>query len=174
VPPTATAQQQKTAVINGCIRKYDPKNVKAAKNDLFHLLRQHQPTEEIKGPLFMEVVYRWPYRKSEKKSVVSSGVEIPRETKPDCDNIVKGFNDVLTKLCFYHDDAQIARLHTEKTWGPNPGIGLTIYSYYDWKEKSYLEGELMRLSLDIVSRSCDDHRQLWMTMYNELKELRIE
>ena len=44
-PPRTTAQQQKTAIINGKPRRYDPPSLKAAKCLLLAALAAHKPKE---------------------------------------------------------------------------------------------------------------------------------
>lgn len=128
IPPKATAQQQKTAVIGGKVRKYDPANVKQAKQGLLTLLLQHQPDEPFAGPIKLEVEWHYPLRKSETKArrQLAAFKPLPCFTRPDCDNLLKAFCDQLTTARFMNDDAQIADVHFRKFWSQTPGIKVTI------------------------------------------------
>lgn len=45
-----------------------------------------------------------------------------KTSKPDCDNAVKLLQDVMTKMGFWKDDSQIARLMVKKVLAERPGI----------------------------------------------------
>ena len=47
-------------------------------------------------------------------------------TKPDWDNLAKTLQDVLTRLRFWEDDAQVYSASVEKWWGEEPQITITI------------------------------------------------
>ena len=40
--------------------------------------------------------------------------------------VIKLFEDCMTKLLFWNDDSQVARLIVEKQWGDNPGFEVKI------------------------------------------------
>ena len=73
IPPKTTAQQQKTAVIGGKPRRYDPKKVKEAKHDLLVLLFQHKPKSPIEGPIKVKIQWRYPWRASASKKEKAKG-----------------------------------------------------------------------------------------------------
>lgn len=125
VPPKATAQQQKTAVIGGRVRKYDPKNVSKAKSDMLDMLAPHAPPEPLEGPLALSVVWTYPYRKSDSKKTCEAW-QTPCDKRPDCSNLVKAFEDAMTKAGFWNDDGQIADLRFRKYWGRKPGIFVIV------------------------------------------------
>lgn len=125
IPPKATAQMQKTAVINGHVRKYDPKNVKQAKSDLFSMLHPRSPEKPIEGPVRLSVVWAYPWRKSEPKKNRVNGWR-PCDTRPDCSNLTKALEDTMTRCGYWNDDSQVAALSFEKKWSDTPGIGITV------------------------------------------------
>ncbi|MEO0797459.1 MAG: RusA family crossover junction endodeoxyribonuclease [Verrucomicrobiota bacterium] len=125
-PPKATAQQQKTTVFAGKVRKYDPKNVRDAKEFLASVLASKAPATPFTGPLRFVLLYRYPWRKAEKKSVMQKHSSYPCDKRPDFDNIAKGLNDILQRLRYFEDDSQIADGRVIKEWGDQPGIGITI------------------------------------------------
>ena len=49
-----------------------------------------------------------------------------KTTRPDCDNYVKEFKDVMTKVGFWLDDAQVVDLHIIKTYSENAFIWVRI------------------------------------------------
>ena len=123
-PPKGTAQQQKTGVRHGKIIKYDPPNVRFMKALFTTLLSQHRPHEPLKGALSLKVEFFYPYRKADEKK--AGGFDIWKDTQPDCDNLVKGLNDVMEKLGFFDNDGQIARLVVEKSWSSSPCIEINL------------------------------------------------
>lgn len=127
VPPKATAQQQKTAVIGGRIRKYDPANVKSAKRDLLTLLLSdpQRPQTPLVGPLRVDVAWTYPWRKATPQKAKKSGWA-PIPTRPDIDNLCKSFFDTLTKAGYWLDDSQVCDLRFIKGEGDLHGVRLRI------------------------------------------------
>jgi Holliday junction resolvase RusA-like endonuclease len=128
-PPTATAQQQKTAVIGGKVRKYDPKNVKAAKSDLFAALFPYRPEQPLEGPLSVRINWVYPFLKKHygKRFLKADFFDgHPCDTRPDVDNLIKGLFDVMTRCGFWRDDSQVAELYFAKCYGHCVGIWVEI------------------------------------------------
>ena len=126
VPPTATAQHKGVFVVGGKPRFFTKASVRQAENFLASLLAPHAPTEPFASPVFLSVSWQFPWRKSERKRVVAEGKPIPHTSRPDLDNLEKNLLDVLTRLNFWTDDSLVAMKHTEKSWGPKPGIKIEI------------------------------------------------
>jgi Holliday junction resolvase RusA-like endonuclease len=99
---------------------------KAAQNDLMTLLAPHRPDKPLQGAVALEVTWRYPWRKSERKANIALGV-IPCTTRPDCDNLCKMLMDCMTRLAYWTDDGQVAELTIRKQWGSSPGIGITTF-----------------------------------------------
>lgn len=125
IPPKATAQQAKITMIGGKPRKYDPKNVKAAKQSMIALLQPFKPEKPLEGPVKLSVTWVYPWRKSEPKKNRIEPLK-PCDTRPDCDNLSKAFCDILTRLNFWNDDSQVYYLIFRKYWGETPGITVKI------------------------------------------------
>jgi Holliday junction resolvase RusA-like endonuclease len=123
-PPKGTAQQQKTVARGRFISKYDPPNVKKMKRIFTSELIPHTPEEPLEGALSLEVLFAYPYRKADIKK--AQGRELWKNTQPDCDNLVKGLNDIMEKLGFYSNDGQIASLSIEKVWSAEPRIEINL------------------------------------------------
>lgn len=118
VPPTATAQQKGVFVRNGLAHFFTKEKVSDAEAFLSGLLAPYVPAEPMHGPVYLQIRWCYPYRKSERKSVVRAGLEIPHTSRPDLDNLEKNLLDVLTRLRFWDDDSQVFTKSTAKVWGP--------------------------------------------------------
>lgn len=102
--PSGTAQQRNS--------RYDARRKKIitfpsqsyvnAKRLFCRLLMQHRPAEPFKGPLLLELGYR--YEAPTKKMVNTF-----KTTRPDGDNLLKVFKDCLNDMGFFaNDDSQVA------------------------------------------------------------------
>ena len=126
VPPTATAQQKGAFVCGVRVRFFTKKKVRQSENFLAALLSMHAPDVPFSEPVAVTVRWTFPWRKSERKSIVRAGVPVPHVSRPDLDNLEKNLLDVLTRLRFWTDDSLVADKRTSKFWGQNPGIDVTI------------------------------------------------
>lgn len=130
IPPKTTHQAKKLVRIRGFSRLADTRELVEAKATLDSLLLEHQPTTPILGPVVLELVFEWPWRKGEAKKVRARG-RIPMVSKPDCSNIAKTIEDRLVALRFIEDDAHVVDLQTRKWWGDTPGIFVRITPFGD-------------------------------------------
>lgn len=107
------------------VGKFAGSRAKQAQNEMTVLLLPHRPTWPLEGPLKMAVTWIYPWRKSEteknKKQLI-----LACDTRPDIDNLFKMLGDVMTRLGFYRDDAQITELVFCKYWSQKPGILIQI------------------------------------------------
>ena len=126
VPPTATAQQKGAFVCGGRVRFYTKKKVRQSENFLAALISMHVPDVPFYVPVSLTVRWTFPFRKSERRSVVKAGKDVPHTSRPDLDNLEKNLLDVLTRLNFWTDDSLVAEKSTSKSWGPRPGIEIEI------------------------------------------------
>ena len=126
VPPTATAQQKGVFVRNGRAHFFTKQKVRDAEDFLAAMLAPHAPAEPLRGPVYFQARWCFPYRKSEPKRVTNTGREIPHTSRPDLDNLEKNLLDVLTRLRFMTDDSLIFTKSTAKVWGPNPYLAIAI------------------------------------------------
>ena len=116
-PVTATHQMKQ---VNWKTRTfYEPSQVKAARAELTQKLMLHKPDAPYQGPIAMSVVWYYPTRTKQKDGQLKT-------TRPDVDNSVKLMLDVMTKLGFWGDDAQVGRLTLEKRWIWNQAGGTLI------------------------------------------------
>lgn len=97
---------------------YEGEKLRNARAQYEAWLAPHRPKEPLKGAL--QLVMKWQYDK------VGVKYPKPKTTKPDTDNLVKLPKDVMTKLGFWKDDAQIASEIVEKYWTGYGVSGLYI------------------------------------------------
>lgn len=130
IPPKHTAQGSSTILKNFKTGKYfigkkSNSNATRAKNELIALIAPYAPQKPLEGPLSLSVMWAYPWRSSEPKKNRVNGYKFC-DTKPDCDNLTKQLADILTRLGFWFDDAQVATLKFSKVWRDNPGIYIEI------------------------------------------------
>lgn len=129
IPPTTTAQQKGVFVRAGHAHFYTKEKVRQAENFLAAMLAPYAPAEPLHGPVYFQARWCFPYRKSEKRSIVKAGKEVPHNSRPDLDNLEKNLLDVLTRLRFWDDDAQVFTKSTAKVWGPSGYLALAIKTH---------------------------------------------
>jgi Holliday junction resolvase RusA-like endonuclease len=129
-PPKHTAQASSRILKNiktgkFFIGKQENSLAAQAKNELIALMAQYAPDHPIDGPI--ELVVRWcyPFRASEPKKNRAAGWR-HCDTRPDIDNICKMLLDCMTRLGFWQDDSQVARLEFGKYWAYQPGIEIDL------------------------------------------------
>jgi len=115
VPPTVTHQEKSWTVRNGKPVSYEPAELKAARAKLEAHLAQHRPERKMEGALRLIVKWCFP--------IVGKHLDGEyKTTKPDTDNLEKLLKDIMTKLGFWKDDAQVASEIIEKFYARIPGI----------------------------------------------------
>ena len=119
VPPTVTAQEQKTGIRNGKPFRYDPPELKAAKQKMTAHLGRYKPDAPYTGGI--RLVTKWLFPCCGKHQDGEY-----RITRPDTDNLQKLLKDCLTKIGFWKDDAQVCSEIVEKFWAAVPGIYIAI------------------------------------------------
>jgi Holliday junction resolvase RusA-like endonuclease len=127
VPPKSTAQGKGVCVVGGKPRFFTKAKQKRDIGFFTAALTPHIPPVPFEGPLQVNIEWHFPYRKSERKSIVKAGVPIPHDKIPDLDNLEKGFLDVMSRLNFWRDDGQIAWKQTRKLWSARPRIDVYIF-----------------------------------------------
>lgn len=107
------------------VGKFANSKGKKVQDELTALFMPHKPAQPMDGPLQLNVAWCYPWRKSEKKSNKEKGW-MWCDTRPDCSNLIKIPEDILTKLGFVHDDSQFSKIVFSKFWGDYPGIAIEI------------------------------------------------
>lgn len=127
VPPSTTAQAHNKTMVRGkhAFVYTDPVG-KALKNNYIALLSPFRPKEPFCKAIQVNIVFSYPWRKSEKKSVITNYHYTPKISKPDRDNMVKALFDSMSMLHFWTDDQILCDGFICKLWGETPGIGIEI------------------------------------------------
>jgi len=122
VPPSATAQQKG---YNPATRQYyHSTKLKMQEHTWSVLLRPFVPTAPMTGPV--ELVVRMVYPHNNGTKTIDRVYLLWKETRPDADNAAKHLIDLLSRMRFIENDAQVARLIVEKFHGPEPSVGIRI------------------------------------------------
>lgn len=95
---------------------------KAKKNAaaLTSLFVPYVPVVPLAGPLRMDLLFQFPWRKSEPQRNRHSPK--PKDTRPDCDNLCKQMLDVMQDMGFFTNDWQVADVRIRKVWTDSPGV----------------------------------------------------
>lgn len=129
IPPRATHQSGQEILRGGWgkrrIGTKPGSKWETARRVLTAEILPHKPSYPAEGPLKLSVLWVWPWNSHHTKAQKAKG-EIPCGKLPDCDNLNKGLQDVLTRLRFWNDDGQIADLHFRKRYGDRPRIEIEI------------------------------------------------
>lgn len=118
-PPTVTHQQKRTTTKNGKQYHYEDERLKEARAKFLAYLSKHVPDKPLAGGV--RLITKWCYPITGKHQDGDYKL-----TKPDTDNMIKLFKDVMTDLGFWKDDAQVACELTEKFYSEMPGIYVNI------------------------------------------------
>jgi len=117
-PPTATKQEHKISAAGGKVRVFPSPAWQAAEADLIARLEPHRPNEPMRGPVILDVTWCFP------RGAHADGE--PHAQPPDTDNLDKGLKDVMTRLGWWKDDAQVFSENITKVWAELPGLRIDI------------------------------------------------
>lgn len=124
VPPRITAQQKRVAIIKGKPRFFHSAEMAREEATWQALLGRHVPEKPLEGPIDLAIVMVYPHLKSTPKRDLTR--MLPKTSKPDAGNASKHLEDLLAKMRFIADDAQVSRLILEKWYGPEREVGIRI------------------------------------------------
>lgn len=133
LPPRTTHQAALRIFKNKSGKQFigrDRKGLSVARM-LEDLLLPHRPVARIDEPVLLTVRYYYPYRKSEPKK--NRNALIPHTSKPDADNILKGYLDAMTRCGFWKDDNIVFRINFEKYFDERSGIYTAISVFKGWE-----------------------------------------
>jgi Holliday junction resolvase RusA-like endonuclease len=131
VPPEITAQHKGVSMRGGKVHVFTKHEIKDLARVYCLALAPHRPASPLKGPVRAFITFTFPWREREEARAKSGGW-LPRDTKPDCDNIVKLFADCLGTVGFFaKGDQQIADLRVLKGWGSRPGVRVRLSEMED-------------------------------------------
>lgn len=69
------------------------------------------------------------------KQIEKKDINTYKLTRPDTDNMIKTLKDAMTKLDFWHDDAQVCHEICSKIYTDKPGIKIQILPMEAKKEE---------------------------------------
>ena len=127
VPPKTTHQSGNTILKTKQGRYFVGKSSKGKKlaQELTLAVKPFAPSSPYECPLCLKLYWIYPFRKTEKKAIRSKDL-YPCTTRPDLDNITKGFVDALGKAPFFKDDSQIFNMTLTKLYGKRHGVWVEI------------------------------------------------
>ena len=98
---------------------YEPTELKAVRLKIMAHLAPFSPKEPFTGPVRLFEKWCFPITGNHKDGEYKTSA-------PDYNNMVKTFDDCMTKLGFWKDDSQVASAIIEKFWAAVPGIYVKI------------------------------------------------
>ncbi len=123
-------QGDRSTVRRGRIRHYTPSKVAGNAQGLAFLLGPHVPQKPWTGPVSVEIIAGFPFRKKESLIARECGWDW-KDTKPDADNLAKQVLDVLQGCGFFKDDSQVVRLVVTKVRMETPVTRIRIINLSD-------------------------------------------
>lgn len=121
-PPTVTHHdKQLHAFMRGgkpCAVLHDTPELKAVHAKLHAALAPYAPPTPMSGAVRLLVKWLFPAEGRTNGSWKTS--------KPDTDNLNKALKDEMTRLHFWHDDAQVCSEIIEKFWADIPGVYIEV------------------------------------------------
>jgi Holliday junction resolvase RusA-like endonuclease len=121
-PPKSTKQASLRFAKGRCYHVKSANDNFKQLHDMVFPLRPLRPFDE---PLTLKVKWVYPWRKSEPKKNRTLGIK-PCDTRPDCDNLLKGLCDILQEAKYFSDDAKICDISFQKFWGDIPRIEICL------------------------------------------------
>lgn len=79
------------------------------------------PENPLEGPIELRVGFGFQAKRKKDEGAW-------KETKPDTDNMIKTLKDVMTRMGFWADDAQVTYEVCRKFWTDSPGITIAVSS----------------------------------------------
>jgi Holliday junction resolvase RusA-like endonuclease len=132
VPPEMTAQQKGVRLAGGKIHHFTKEAVREWISAVALASAPHRPSPALSGPVKATLTFTFPWREREKTALTMGGW-LPRDTKPDWDNLAKATVDALALAGFFaKGDQQIADGRVLKGWGNKPGLRVRL-SEWDYQ-----------------------------------------
>lgn len=115
-----TRQQKGIKVVKGQVRSYNRGNT--ANYELQKNLLMNKPKVPFDKGVAVTLKVYFVYGTKDKKKWGKRKI-----TRPDGDNLMKGFQDYMQHYRYFMDDAQIARLIVDRFWGQNNKIIVELF-----------------------------------------------
>lgn len=127
IEPSRTTHQSGTRFSKG--HTYKTPALQAWEATLEEALKEYVPSSPLEGAILLDVT--WAFKARNKKQDGAWKI-----TRPDTDNLQKTLKDVMSKLGFWKDDAQVVCEMAEKVWSVSPGISIRIESLEEKREQN--------------------------------------
>ncbi|WP_311804109.1 RusA family crossover junction endodeoxyribonuclease [Lactococcus lactis] len=115
-----TRQQKGIKVVKGQVRSYNRGNT--ANYELQKNLLMNKPKNPFDKGVAVTLKVYFVYGTKDKKKWGKRKI-----TRPDGDNLMKGFQDYMQHYRYFMDDAQIAPLIVDRFWGQNNKIVVELF-----------------------------------------------
>ena len=115
--PATVTHQSGTKICNH--RTYKTSALKKWELTLHYGLLPFKPKAPLEGPICLQVQFGF-------KANRRKDINTYKLTRPDTDNMIKTLKDAMTKLDFWHDDAQVCHEICSKIYTDKPGIKIQI------------------------------------------------
>lgn len=115
-----TRQQKGIKVVKGQVRSYNRGNT--ANYELQKNLLMNKPKVPFDKGVAVTLKVYFVYGTKDKKKWGKRKI-----TRPDGDNLMKGFQDYMQHYRYFMDDAQIASLIVDRFWGQNNKIIVELF-----------------------------------------------
>lgn len=124
-PPTTTHNaKQIHAYMKGgkpCAVLHDSPELKAVRSKLHSYLASYAPEKPIAAGHPVRLMVKWCFPADGRHAVGAW-----RTSNPDTDNLEKALKDEMTRLHFWHDDAQVCSEIVEKFWSDLCGVFIRV------------------------------------------------
>lgn len=123
-PPTTTHNDKTLhAYMKGgkpCAVLHDSPELKQTRTKLHAYLAPYAPPQPIPAGRPVRLLVKWMFPADGRRSGAW------RTSKPDTDNLEKALKDEMTRLHFWHDDAQVCSEIVEKFWADPCGVYIVV------------------------------------------------
>lgn len=111
---------KRLVIVGGKPRFFKSKKVSKYEDALMFLADRFRPTSPAEGPVEIAIMFAMPRPKRLMRKNDPEGL-VQAITRPDWDNLPKAVMDVLTRLGFWRDDAQITDVTVKKRFAEKNG-----------------------------------------------------
>lgn len=133
-PPTVTAQEKGERIVHkggrSFIQHYQKRSLQRVREGFVFDLSGHIPNPTPKGPVRLWTIWTWTPKGKHKAGTF-------RDTKPDCDNLIKLFKDAMADCGYFENDSRVVDERVIKRWGTKPGIRVIMETIEHQEAENY-------------------------------------
>lgn len=104
---------------------YTPAHIRKNAQVITEAARAEAPAEPIDGPVKLKILFRFPFKAGERKTVLQSG-RAWKDTKPDLGNLEKQVEDCLEAAGWIVNDSRIVWRESAKVRSATPGLTIVL------------------------------------------------